>query len=151
MADHDDMPYIVIERRSGGAGAFLWGALIGAGAALLLAPRSGRQTRDEIRASALRLRDRAEDAVREVTDSVSETIGGVRGEVQGRLDTARDAFEAGRRAARETRREMEGRVREVRAGVQGGVDAARRRTIDDDDSTPPAQAPSPDIDADLGI
>jgi gas vesicle protein len=126
MADHDDMPYIVIERRSGGASAFIWGAIIGAGTALLLAPRSGRETRDEIRSGALRLRDRAEDAVREVTDTVSETIGDVRGEVQGRIESARDAFEAGRRAARETRAEMESRVREVRAGVQGGMDAARR-------------------------
>lgn len=125
MADHDDLPYIVIERRSGGAAPFIWGALMGAAAALLLAPRSGRETRDELRAGALRLRDRAEDTVRGVADSVTETIEDVRGEVQGRLDSARDAFEAGRRAARETRADMEQRVREVRAGVQGGMDAAR--------------------------
>lgn len=125
MADHDDMPYIVIERRSGGFGSLVLGALLGAGAALLLAPRSGRETRDEIRAGAFRLRDRAEDAVRGVTDTVQETIGGVRGEVEGRVEAARDAFEAGRRAARQTRREMETRVQEVRAGVRGGIDAAR--------------------------
>lgn len=128
MADHEELPYIVIERRSGGAGAFVWGALIGAGLALLFAPRSGRETRDEIRAGALRIRDRAEDAVRSVTESVQETVGGVRGEVQGRIDAARDAFEAGRRAARETRDEMEHRVREVRAGIRGGVEAARAST-----------------------
>ncbi|CAN5749694.1 hypothetical protein BH23GEM10_BH23GEM10_03240 [soil metagenome] len=138
MRDHDEVPYIVIERRSGGAGAFLWGALLGAGTALLMAPRSGRETRDGIRSGALRIRDRAEDAVRDVTDTFTETVDGVRGEVQERLDTARDAFEAGRRAARETRREMELRVREVRAGVQGGVDASRRRSaIDDLDMTGP--------------
>jgi gas vesicle protein len=128
MADHDELPYIVIERRSGSAGAFLWGALLGAAAALLLAPRSGRETRDEIRAGALRIRDRAEDAVRSVTDSVQETVGDVRGEVQGRIEAAREAFDAGRRAARDTREEMEQRVREVRAGVRGGVDAARGGT-----------------------
>jgi gas vesicle protein len=126
MADHDDLPYIVIERRSGSFGSLVLGALLGAGAALLLAPRSGRETRDEIRAGALRLRDRAEDAVRGVADTVNETIGGVRGEVEGRLGAARDAFEAGRRAARETRRDMETRVREVRAGVRSGIDAARQ-------------------------
>lgn len=125
MADHDDMPYIVIERRSGGFGSLVLGALLGAGAALLMAPRSGRETRDEIRATAYRIRDTAEDAVRGVTDSVQETIGGVRGEVEGRVEAARDAFEAGRRAARETRRDMETRVQEVRAGVRGGIDAAR--------------------------
>lgn len=131
MADHDDLPYIVIERRSGGAGSFLWGALLGAGAALLLAPRSGRDMRDGIRSGALQLRERAEDAVREVSDSFQQTVGGVRHEVQDRLDTARDAFDAGRRAARETRQEMELRMREVRAGVQGGVEASRRRTTAD--------------------
>jgi gas vesicle protein len=126
MSHHDELPYVIIERRSGSATAFLWGALIGAGTALLLAPRSGRETRDDIRASALRLRDRAEDAVRSVGDTVTGTIDDVRGEVQDRLDAAREAFEAGRQAARETRDEMELRVREVRAGVRGGVDAARR-------------------------
>lgn len=140
MADHDDVPYIVIERRSAGAGAFLWGALLGAGTALLLAPRSGRETREEIRAGALRIRDRAEDAVRSVTDTVNETISDVRGEVEGRLETAREAFEAGRRAARETRGDMEVRVREVRAGIRGGVDAARANAA-------PAERmePSPDV------
>lgn len=151
MANHDDLPYIVIERRSGSFGSLVLGALLGAGAALLLAPRSGRETRDDIRSNALRLRDRAEDAVRGVTD----TIGGVRGEVEGRVEAARDAFEAGRRAARETRREMETRVQEVRAGVRGGIDAARhsgtdtrrRSTIiqsplDDAPPAPPAGAES---------
>jgi gas vesicle protein len=125
MADHDELPYIVIERRSGGLGAFVWGALLGAGAALLLAPRSGRETRDELRAGALRIRDRAEDAVRQVSDNVQETIGGVRGEIHGRIDAARDAFDAGRRAARESREEMEARLREVRTGVRTGMEAAR--------------------------
>ncbi|HSJ07878.1 MAG TPA: YtxH domain-containing protein [Longimicrobiales bacterium] len=151
MADHDEVPYIVIERRAGGAGAFLWGALLGAGAALLLAPRSGRETRDEIRAGALRIRDRAEDAVRSVTDSVQDAIGDVRGEVEGRLNNARDAFESGRRAARETRDEMEVRVREVRAGIRGGIDAARTGT-----GTPPPQpatdgAPLARGDEELGV
>ena len=126
MADHDDLPYIIIERRSGSFGSLIIGALLGAATALLVAPRSGRETRDEIRAGALRLRDRAEDAVRGVTDQVNETIGGVRGEVEGRIDAARDAFESGRRAARETRLEMATRVREVRAGVRGGMDAVRQ-------------------------
>jgi gas vesicle protein len=150
MSHHDELPYIIIERRSGSASAFLWGAIIGAGTALLLAPRSGRATRDEIRAGALRLRDRAEDAVRSVGDTVNETIGDVRGEVQGRMDAARDAFEAGRRAARETRDEMEVRVREVRAGVRGGVDAARRPPVGGMPADNGVERDE-DPDADLGV
>ncbi|HUF51865.1 MAG TPA: YtxH domain-containing protein [Longimicrobiales bacterium] len=150
MSDQDDLPYVVIERRSGGAGAFLWGALLGAGVALLFAPRSGREMRDEIRAGALRMRDRAEDTVRSVTDQVSETIGGVRGEVQGRVDAARDAFEAGRRAARDTRHDMEMRVREVRAGVRGGVESVRRGSTASG-AVPPVEPPPLDVDSDLGV
>lgn len=148
MADHDDLPYIVIERRSGSFGSLVLGALLGAGAALLLAPRSGRETRDEIRAGALRMRDRAEDAVRGVADSVNETIGGVRGEVEGRVGAARDAFEAGRRAARETRRDMESRVREVRAGVRGGIDAARHGSSADASTE---AGPRLDLESDLDV
>jgi gas vesicle protein len=145
MSHHDDMPYVIIERRSGSASAFLWGALIGAGAAMLLAPRSGRETRDEIRAGALRLRDRAEDAVRGVGDTLNETLGEVRGEVNERFDAAREAFDAGRKAARETRDDVEVRVREVRAGVRGGVDAARRHQASGDDVTGPAPDGDPDF------
>jgi gas vesicle protein len=147
--DNDEMPYVIIERRSGSANAFLLGALFGAGLALLFAPKSGRETRDGIRSGALRLRDRAEGAVRSVSDTVTETIGGVTGEVRGRVDAAREAFEAGRRAARETRREMESRVREVRAGVRGGIDAARRNAPST--VTPPVEAPPLDVDTDLGV
>ncbi|MBR9989940.1 MAG: YtxH domain-containing protein [Gemmatimonadetes bacterium] len=156
MADHDDTPYIVIERRSGGFGSLVLGAMLGAAAGLLLAPRSGRDTRDELRAGALRIRDRAEDAVRGVTESVQDTIGGVRGEVEDRVDAARDAFEAGRRAARETRREMETRVQEVRAGVRGGINAARHspetepgrpRAADSSSVVPPAAGSESEFDA----
>jgi gas vesicle protein len=123
---HDDLPYIVIERRSGGIGGFLFGALCGAGLALLFAPRSGRETRDEIRTGALRLRDRAEEAARQVQDAVTGTLDDVREEVNDRIDAAREAFEAGRQAARETREQMEQRLQQARAGVRAGVDAAKR-------------------------
>ena len=113
MADND-MPYIVIERRSGGFGAFLLGALVGAGIALLYAPRSGQETRDELRQGARRLRDSAEDTVRQVQDSVTGTVDDVRREVNHRIGAARDAFEAGRSAARETRADLERRLNDTR-------------------------------------
>lgn len=126
MSHHDDNPYIVIERRGGGVGAFLLGTLIGAGVALLFAPRTGEETRAEIRTGVRRLRDRAEESVRTVQDAVAQTLDSVRSNVAERLDVARDAFEAGRQAARETREEMERRVRETRERVRAGVEAARR-------------------------
>jgi gas vesicle protein len=125
MAHRDDLPYIVIERRGLGVGAFLYGAAIGAGLALLFAPRSGRETRAELRTGVMRMKDRAEEAVRNIQDTVTGTIDEVREEVSERIEAARDAFDAGREAARETRAQMERRIREARAGVEAGVAAAR--------------------------
>jgi len=104
MPDIEDQDYIIVERKRGGFGPFVWGALIGAGLALLFAPRSGRQTRAEIRDGVQRLRDQAEEAVRDAQRTVVDRYDTVRGDVRGRVDAARDAFEAGRRAAREARR-----------------------------------------------
>jgi gas vesicle protein len=66
-------------RSSGSAGAFLLGSLIGGAAgyiaALLLAPHSGEETQAELRAHALALRDRANEAVMERRRSLDEQIG----------------------------------------------------------------------------
>ena len=144
MAEHDDMPYVVIERRSGGFGLFLLGALLGAGAALLMAPRSGQELRDEITSGVKRLRDSAEDAVRGVQSSVTGAVSGVREQVVGRMDAARDAFDAGREAARESRADMERRIREARAGFDAGQRAARRTR-----SSPPVLDTDLDEDQDV--
>src|SRR5690606_37749852 len=91
MADHDNVPYIVIERHSGGVSPFLWGLLMGAGAALLLAPRSGEQTQEEIRQRARRLRDMAEERVDSVRGTMTDTINRTRSQVQDRYDSVREA------------------------------------------------------------
>lgn len=114
MSHQEDLDYIIIERKRGGFAPFVWGAALGAGLALLFAPRSGRQTRAEIRDSVHRLRDQAEEAVRGVQRSVTDTVGGVREDVRDRVDAAREAFDAGRRAARDTRRGLEPRARHAR-------------------------------------
>ncbi len=56
MRNQDDLPYILVERDSGGSfGSFFLGALVGAGLALLFAPQSGEETQDYIRARAQNL------------------------------------------------------------------------------------------------
>ena len=129
MARHhreDELPYIVVER-SGDSSMlpFLWGALLGAGIALLFAPRSGRETRAELASGARRLKETAQETVRGVQESVQDAVEGVRHQVTGRVNVARDAFDAGRSAARESRAEMERRIREARAGFEAGARAAR--------------------------
>jgi gas vesicle protein len=128
MADYDDLPQIVVERRSGSVSSFLFGVLLGAGIALLLAPRSGTETRAGIRESALRLRRSAEDRLRQVRETVVHAMDDVRDEIDDRLEVARHAVEAGRRAARETRAAMERGIREVREAAGGGERAAQPRT-----------------------
>jgi gas vesicle protein len=115
MAHNDELPYVVIEHRSGGLSGLVWGALLGAGVALLFAPRSGRETRDRLRDQAYRLRDAAESKVREVQDALTDSIDEVRREVGERVDAARAAIDAGRETARHSRADFDRRVREARA------------------------------------
>ncbi|MDR0787733.1 MAG: YtxH domain-containing protein [Gemmatimonadota bacterium] len=107
MREHDDLPYIVIERHSAGFSTFLWGVVIGAGAALLLAPRSGAEIRDDIRERVDRVRSAAEDrmeAARSTVnrtrerlgdrfDSVRDSLDDVRDRIEARAEDARDAIE----------------------------------------------------------
>ena len=136
MRDHDEMPYIVIERRSGGMGPFVWGALLGAGVALLLAPRSGQETQEEIRRTATRLRTGVEDRVNYARDSVTGAVTRTRDRVQGRVDNVRDAletradrargaFESGRRVARDARSEIERRVADAKHTYQSAAERVR--------------------------
>jgi gas vesicle protein len=136
MRDYDDYPHIVIERERGGFGPFVWGALLGAGAALLLAPRTGADTQRELRERARALREAAEGRVNDARDSVTGAVDRARGEVSGRISTVRDvietradqarsAVEAGRRAARDARVDLERRVAEAKSAYRGGVDAFR--------------------------
>jgi gas vesicle protein len=131
MADHSDVPYIVVERRSGAVAPFLWGALVGAAVTLLWAPRSGRETQRELQSAADRLSAALRDRVGEARDTVAEAVDGVRQRVQEQVDSVRDAVEtraegvrqavdAGRQAALDAREELEHRVTEAkRAAAQG--------------------------------
>jgi len=59
--------------KKAGFGTFLRGAIIGAGIALLLAPRSGRETRDMLSVKGTELRDKASEIARD-TRSRAETV-----------------------------------------------------------------------------
>lgn len=120
MAEHKDAPYIVVERQATGVSTFLWGALLGAGIALLFAPRTGKETRREIGNGIRKLRDSAEDTMQKMQKAVSGTIEEFRDQVNERMDAARQAMEAGREAALRSRVELERRVHEARAAQRAG-------------------------------
>lgn len=133
MRHHDDEPYVIVEKHEGSVGSLLIGVAIGAGLALLFAPRSGLETRREIRARARRAQDAALDLAAGVTDTVVDTYQGARQQVEDRIDAAREAIEikrqqvvramdAGREAAQSARDELERRIAETKAAYQAGVE-----------------------------
>ncbi len=137
MRNHDpDDPYIVIEKHSGGVGDFLLGALIGAGVALLFAPRSGRETRADITRRARAAQDRVRDVAEGVTEQVVDKFEGARTRIEEQIETARSAIvakkeqvsramEAGREAAYQARNDLERRLAETKAAYNAGADVAR--------------------------
>jgi len=129
--DQDEELQIVIEERGGGLRAFALGALVGAGVALLLAPRSGRETQREIGRALGGLRDRAGSPVDGTRESLTGWVGRARGQVTGRLDEVRaavddrvgrvrGAVEEGRMAARQAGEELRRRVEDAKSTYRAG-------------------------------
>jgi gas vesicle protein len=127
--DDDDAPYVVIEKNEPGIGAFVAGLAIGAGLALLFAPRTGEETRRELQTRARKVGDQAQSLVSDVSDSVAQTISSARQKVEDRIDSTRtavdlkrrqvtNAVEAGRAAAQQARVELEQRIAETKAAYK---------------------------------
>ncbi len=129
----DDDPYVVIEQHSSvGVAPFLVGLALGAGAALLFAPRSGAATRRDIQRRATRVKRAAERAVTDTTDAVVDRFEEARRRVEEQIDSARQAIDlkkrqvnramdAGRMAAQEARDELEARIAESKAAYSAGA------------------------------
>ena len=134
--DHDGEPYIVIEKHSGGVSNLLLGVLIGAGVALLFAPRSGEETRRDIKRRARRAGETVKGAAQGVTEQVVDSYESARSRVEEQIDSVRNAIEskknqvsrameAGREAAQQARGDLERRLAETKAAYAAGVDVAR--------------------------
>ena len=134
MRNQDDLPYIVVERDSGGSfGSFFLGALVGAGLALLFAPQSGEETQEEIRERAHKLRIAAEERMREAQNTLEDRLDTVRDGVQSRVGLVKDAVESGRKAAQEARSDLEERLERSKAAARAGVTAAKEAARIDGD------------------
>lgn len=137
MREYDDVPTVIIEKETGGGiGSFLLGALVGAGVALLFAPRSGEETREDLERRARGLKDAAEDRVREAQRQLEERLDEARTGVKGQVERVREAMDAGRDAAREARTDLEHKLERSKAAYRAGVDAARSTAREED----PAEA-----------
>ncbi len=132
MSDYeweDDEPYVVIERSEPGIGAFVLGAAVGAGLALLFAPRTGEETRRDLQRRARKVGDQAQELVAEVTGTVGEKIQSARRSVEEQIDATvnavdikrrqvSSAVDAGRAAAQQARVELEQRIAETKAAYK---------------------------------
>ena len=144
MRDHDDVPYVVIEREGGGGvGSFILGALVGAGLALLFAPQSGEETQEELKARALKLKGTAQDRFRETQHNLEERLGAARENVHARVESVKEAVESGRKAAVEARGDLEEKLERSKAAYRAGIEAARGAVAlveDDEDEAEPEEA-----------
>jgi gas vesicle protein len=137
--DHRDEPYVVIEKHSGGIGTLLVGVLIGAGVALLFAPRTGEETRRDIKRRARKATDTVKGAAEGMTHQVVDSFEHARGRVEEQIESARNAItakkqqvsramEAGREAAQDARADLERRLAETKAAYNAGATVARQGT-----------------------
>ena len=139
MRDQDEVPYIVIQKDdSSQVGSFVVGALVGAGLALLFAPKSGAETQEELKEHARRLRGTAEERMREAQKHIEERLDVARDGVNERVESVKSALDAGREAAREARDELEKKLDTSKAAYRAGIDAARETAAagaeDDEDA-----------------
>ncbi len=125
---NDDREVVVIREGDAGVRWFLLGALLGAGAALLMAPASGEETRRRLSRQARRVRARTEDLVDEFGERVRTGAGRVREEVEERVEDLRSDIgefgDAVRGAGASAREELERRLADARSRRRSRVEVA---------------------------
>lgn len=92
MADKDNSALV-------GALMLVAGGIIGAGVALLVAPQSGKETREDIARYARRTRKRAGHMVEDFTDAFSDVVDTV-------VDKSSDILDKGKDLAADTKKEI---------------------------------------------
>lgn len=132
MAEQQEVPYVVVEKRGSGLGSFLFGAVLGAAAGILFAPKSGEETQRDLKEGARRLRADAEAKLDDLRGEISDVYDRAREDVSDRLREARDevsvrkrqaeeALRVGRDAARSAREDLERRVAESKKAYKEAV------------------------------
>lgn len=132
MSEQEQQPYVVVERRASGVVAFLCGALVGAGVALLLAPKSGRETQADLKEGARRFREGTGERLTDLRDTLGERydrtrdrvetqVGAFRRNVADRQKKAGEAIKAGKDAARQARSDLEARVSESKEAYRAAL------------------------------
>ncbi|NWF73601.1 MAG: YtxH domain-containing protein [Nitrospirae bacterium] len=88
--------------------ALVIGGLAGAAMALLLAPKSGRESREQLRGYARRAEDQVHDLAGKATDLMDQAVDKGHEFVQGKKMVLAEAVEAGRAAMHRERERLSG-------------------------------------------
>ena len=95
---------------SGGVGSvvssFFLGGLIGAGIALLVAPATGRETREQIRGFAGNVKGKADDYYDQIKEAVTSTLENGKGLIEEKKRLITNAVQAGIDAYEKKKEEM---------------------------------------------
>jgi gas vesicle protein len=91
--------------------AFLSGAALGAVAALLLAPQTGGESREQLRGYARRAEGNLRDLAGRAGETFEEVVGEGKEFVDSKKSVLREAFDAGREAMRRERDRLHGEDR----------------------------------------
>ena len=91
--------------------AFLSGATLGAVAALLLAPQTGRESREQLRGYARRAEDNLRDLGGRAGEALEEVVEEGKDFVDSKKAVLREAFDVGREAMRRERDRLRGEDR----------------------------------------
>lgn len=86
--------------------SFFLGGLIGAGIALLLAPRTGKETREKIKGLAGEVKEKVEEVVEEIKEKVGETIEKGKDLYEEKKSILSTAIEAGKEAYRKEKEKV---------------------------------------------
>ena len=141
---HSDQPVVVVERSDGGLGGFLLGLAVGAGVALLFAPKTGEETRRQLKNTGRRLRTVATEKSEELQDAlgggyertrdrIEEGLDSARQTIDEKRETAQDAFEAGKSAVKTARSELERRLAKSKAARSTTRGDGNRKKADEDE------------------
>jgi gas vesicle protein len=88
--------------------AFVTGGLLGVAAALLLAPQSGRQSREQLRGYARRAEESVHELADKATEGVEQVLNKGREFIQEKKSVLTEAVEAGRDAMSRERERLSG-------------------------------------------
>ncbi len=119
------------------------GLAVGAGMALLFAPRTGEETRRQLKNTGRRLRTAASEKAEDLQDAlgggyertrvrVEEGLDSARQTIDDKRDGARDAYEAGKSAVKTARSELEKRLAKSKAARSTGRDGKRKKADEDE-------------------